>query len=755
MFIKKNSKLVTKNEIELESFIDSLIDSIPAALLITDNSDNILLFNKTFIQLWQIPLEILETADSREIFDFLDTKLEQRTFFKNKTDYLKESWTEASFSEINHKNGSIIECYTAPRWIKNKVCGRIWSFRNVSEQKQSEQLLVSQKQELINAHRIAMLGSWTYHLLSKEFKASESYKQMCEGLLVHKTMESFLSVVHSDDVDTVEHFFNDIFAEQITKGKVLKYKIVNNKGDIYYLKTIVELEYDGKIPILISGITQDVSQQTLLEKSLASAKEAAEDYNIAKDNIFSNISHEMRTPLNAILGYTRILSQISKDELQKDYINSIMSSGESMLSLIEDILYISKTDNENVNIKEDQVSIRNVVNEVRGIFQQKFSKKGIDFRIAISKEIPEYIIIDKLKIKQILVNLISNSLKFTEKGHVIVKFEGKAISYNQMFDLTIYVEDTGIGIEEKNKKKIFDSFLQIESSAKRNYEGTGLGLYITKRNVDFLGGTINLHSAPKKGSIFVVNLKNLKIHSIAVKYRENDRHKIDAIQFEEASILVADDQEFNREILRYLLSQFNFEVFEVENGNDAILLAEKFKPSLIVMDLKMPKMDGYNALKKLRKNPETTDIPIIAFSSYEKGVNRENLLKFGFSDFLSKPVTFSKTIKILCKFLDYKNIDTKGQRDFLMDFKEILNDERNKSLLKKNLFNSWEKLNQKKTMKEQLEFANKLVGFGQDNKLDFIERFGELLIQSLKVYDVDKSREILEQIDHAFKKLKD
>ena len=492
-----------------------------------------------------------------------------------------------------------------------------------------------------------------------------------------------------------------------------------------------------------------------MEKSLASAKEAAEDYNIAKDNIFSNISHEMRTPLNAILGYTRILEQISYDELQKNYINSIKTNGESLLSLIEDILYISKVDKEKVEIKADNVNIRILANEVHQIFKEQFRQKGIEFSVNISKEIPRSIIIDKTRVKQVLVNLISNSLKFTKKGSVSVKFDGKAILYSDTFNLIIYVEDTGIGIDEKNQKKIFDSFLQIDDSAKRNHGGAGLGLYISKRNVDLLGGTIKVHSSLNIGSVFVIDFKNIKIGSHTKGYSGKDHHKIDTIQFEEASILVADDQEFNREILRYLFSQFNFEVFEVENGKDAILLSEKFRPSLIIMDLKMSGMDGYTALSELRKKEKTKEIPVIAFSSYEKGVNKEAILKYGFNDFLSKPVTFSKTIKVLCRFLDYKQIDSQMNPSFLKDVEEILKNDSMKNLLKKDLLESWKKLNLKKTIKEQLEFAGKLVEFGKEHKLDFIEKQGELLVQSLKLYDIDKSVEIVELLNQLFKKLED
>ncbi len=739
---------------KLESIIYSIIDSIPSALIITGEDDEVLLFNNTFIQLWQIPKAIIESNEKEKIFAYLDTKIEGDFFLKKKIDYLKDNKFEAVFDEIAHKNGSIIECYTVPRWIDNMISGRVWSFRDISQQKHAEQLLISQKKDLDRAHRIALLGSWTYDSHIEEFKYSDSFLEMCEGLLVHKSIKSFLSVVHSDDVKVVKKSLKKVIRGEENRSRELKYRVLNKKGDVYYLKTIIESQSNESKPQFIWGITQDITRQAWLEQSLSSAKEAAEDYNIAMDNIFSNISHEMRTPLNAILGYTNILLESSTNKVQQDYFYSIKSSGESLLSLIEDIIDISKAEKGNIRIKENRVNVRKLVNEIHKIFEQKFRKKGVGFSIEINKEIPGYIFIDESRIKQILSSLISNSLKFTEKGYVSVRFEGKATIYKDIYNLTIYIEDTGIGIAEKDQDKIFDSFSQIENSSKRNYEGAGLGLYITKRNVDLLKGTIKLHSVLNKGSIFILNFENIKTYSGAQKYLWKDNLKIKNLKFEKASILVADDQEFNKEILRHILSQYDFEIIEVANGNEAVLLAEKFNPTLIILDLKMPEMDGYTALKGLKKSPKTADIPIIAFSSREKGITREKLLKLGFRDFLSKPVTFTKTVKVLCRFLNYKQVDSTKQSPLFNEAIKVLRDETNKNLLTNNLLDSWEKLNLKKTLKEQLEFAKKLVRFGQENNLAFFTEQGELLIRSLEIYDIEKSGEILGLLTLFFRKLK-
>jgi len=738
------------NNNKLETFVNSIIDSIPTAFLVIEGDDKVLLYNNTFIQLWQIPQRVIETGDIVNYFAFLDSKIEQNHFFEKTHDYLSKNKFEAIFEEVSHKNGSVIECYTIPRWINSHLSGRVWSFRDISQQKRAEQLLISQKQELTKAHHIALLGSWTYSLLSKEFTHSDSLFKLCEGLIIHKNIDGLLSVIHSNDAELVRNFFNVGEAEKTSDNRELKYRIVNKKGDIYYLKTNAEFLRDRDNNPIIWGITQDVTHQTLLEQSLASAKEAAEDYVEAKDNIFSNISHEMRTPLNAIIGYASIMLQNADNEIQKDYIRSIKTSGESLLSLIEDILYISKVDTKTTEIKKDKVNLRKLVSEVHQLFEQKFKRKGVEFIVEISKEIPDYIIIDNARIKQILISLISNALKFTDTGRVSVKFEGKRSIYKEIFDLVIYIEDTGIGIEEKDQLKIFDSFLQIESTTRRSYEGTGLGLYVTKRNVDLLNGTIKVHSVLNKGTVFIINFKNLKIPVDKQRFLLKEHSELNSPRFIKASILVADDNEFNREILKHILKQFDFEILEAENGKDAILLAQKFVPNIIIMDLKMPEISGYNAMKTLRSETATRDIPIIAFSSYENGVNKESLLNFGFNDFLSKPVTFSKTIKTLRRFLDYTYEEPKEQTFFLKSAQEFMSNKENNNLLFRQLKSSWEHLAEKKTIKEQLDFANKLVQFGQENGIDFIKNHGNVLIESLKVYDIEKSSEILDEIEFLF-----
>jgi signal transduction histidine kinase/DNA-binding NarL/FixJ family response regulator len=739
---------------EIDLLINSIIDSIPDALLITGLNNNISFFNNTFIQFWQIPKENFQIHDRDSVFKYLDSKLLKDGFFIKTMYYLNDFPYEATFNELELINGSFIECYTLPRWINSEIDGRIWSFRDISQQKRFEDTLQTQKQELINAHRIALLGSWTLDIKSKEFTYSESLSQMCEGLLAHKTFRTFIDAVHPDDLETVQNFFRKIEIEGINENTDLRYRVVGTR--LYYLKTIVEVVFSNSMPKLILGVTQDITEQALLEISLDSAKEAAEDYNLAKGIFLSNMSHEMRTPLNAILGFSEILLQMQGDKLQKDYINSIKSSGEALLSLIEDILYITKVDGQKVKVYDDEVNIRNLFQEIYELFKFQFEEKGIKINIIIDENVPNYIAIDKARLKQILINLISNALKFTKSGFVFILASAKNNDKKGYTNISISIEDTGIGIAEKDIEKIFESFHQVDVEDKKSYKGVGLGLYITKKSVELLGGTIEVKSALNMGSVFIVTFNNLKIP--LESFHINDQN-IDSenIVFEPANILIAVDKDYNRKILKGFLSRFNFKISDVDNGIEAALMAEKFQPSIIILDLIMTKMDGYKALKAIRGNFRTCNIPIMAFSNDDKELSRERLLKIGFNDILDKPFSYSKILKLLCKFIPYKLSKNQTAIETESEFNDIIEKLlENKSLassLDKRLFHSWKALSEKGSSKKQKEFAEKLEQFGIECGQKYLKELGSSLLDALSVYDIDKATEIMNKISFLFNKL--
>lgn len=340
---------------------------------------------------------------------------------------------------------------------------------------------------------------------------------------------------------------------------------------------------------------------SFVRKKQMAALQEADRY---KTEFLANMSHEIRTPMNAVLGFTEILQGMISDKQQKEYLNGIQSSGKALLSLINDILDLTKVEMGKVELEYSETDIHALFFELKQIFSHKFRQKEIDFILEIEKEIPAFLLLDEVRLRQILFNLVGNAVKFTEKGYVKLTLEKRYREADQSaLDLLFSIEDTGIGIPKDQLLKIFNPFEQQKGQSYAKYGGSGLGLAITKRLIEMMDGKISVSSEPGKGSTFYVELNNINVVAVS-EFDSKSKSEIDTvnIEFKPASILVVDDIEYNRNVVSGLLIQFNFILYEAENGKEAIEYAIKHQPDLILMDMKMPVMDGYVATKHLKEN---------------------------------------------------------------------------------------------------------------------------------------------------------
>jgi CheY-like chemotaxis protein/nitrogen-specific signal transduction histidine kinase len=390
-------------------------------------------------------------------------------------------------------------------------------------------------------------------------------------------------------------------------------------------------------------IFQDITERKESEEELIRAKVKAEESDKLKTAFLHNISHEIRTPMNAIVGFSALLSEPDIDmHSRESYIEVIMQSSNHLLSIISDIVDISnieanliKTVKNDININ---MSIRSLVNQ----FVPEANKKGID--LAYESGLPDedaQIVTDNIKLTQVLSNLLNNAIKFTKKGQVVLRYTVK-----ENF-LEFSVSDTGIGIAAEHYEKVFERFYQIQNTVSRLYEGTGLGLSISKAYVEHLGGKIWFTSEPGNGTTFFLTIpyeKTEKTQAIIIP-----RHVPEGIIFPvKRTILVAEDVESNFKLIKYFLSESNAEVIHANNGKEAVekCLINK-NIDLILMDIKMPVMDGYTAVKLIREN--NSEIPIIAQTAYAD--DREKAIECGCSGFISKPFDKKGLFKILREFI--------------------------------------------------------------------------------------------------------
>lgn len=392
------------------------------------------------------------------------------------------------------------------------------------------------------------------------------------------------------------------------------------------------------------------------EREIIAARKEAENANKAKSEFLATMSHEIRTPMNAILGFSEILHNSINDPRSKQYINAILSSGRTLLALINDILDLSKIDSGQMNIMEEAVDVQSLVQEIVHLFQPKTTEKGIYLHYEKSGPIPSALITDEVRLRQILFNMVGNAVKFTDEGGVLISMHTNQPENTNFYDLTIKVHDTGIGIPQESIDKIFQSFYQVESSNTRKYGGTGLGLSIAQKLVRLMGGSIEVKSEPGRGSTFILHLPALE--AAALVSPEKDYHDWDTevIVFDEALLLVVDDVDYNRELIRKFFENDKIKIIQAENGQQGVELCRQHKPDVVLMDLRMPVMNGYEAAETLKADPETAHIPVIAFTASSMKHDEEKIRRL-FSDYVRKPVTRNEVINALKLFLPHTTQD--------------------------------------------------------------------------------------------------
>ena len=377
---------------------------------------------------------------------------------------------------------------------------------------------------------------------------------------------------------------------------------------------------------------------------LKQAKEEADSANNMKSEFLANMSHEIRTPMNAIIGFTDLLEKNIKNSTNKNYLKSVQDSSKILLSIINDILDISKVEAGKLEIQNIATDIRVVGDEIKNVFYHKAKSKALELNVNIDDSVPKSLMLDEVRLRQILLNLIGNAIKFTPEGYVNLNIFSSLKDVTNLINLTIEVEDSGIGIDKSEQDKMFEAFAQHTNQSNKEYGGTGLGLAITKQLVNLMGGDISVKSSKDIGSTFRVILSNIDISlsSPIPQLRLNQK-----ILFEKATVLIADDIELNRKLIIEYLKDTPLTIIEAVNGQEAIDIAKEQQIDLILMDIKMPKKNGYEATNEIKG---FKDIPIIAITA-SVVFNVHNSAHDIFDDFLHKPLKKECLLMAMSEYL--------------------------------------------------------------------------------------------------------
>lgn len=399
------------------------------------------------------------------------------------------------------------------------------------------------------------------------------------------------------------------------------------------------------------------------EKEIIEARKEAEQASKAKSEFLANMSHEIRTPMNAILGFSEILYNNSDNPKNKNYLSGILSSGRTLLYLINDILDLSKIEAGQMEIIPEPARIMDIFIELEKIFYTKLEEKQLELRIHIAESLPEILMIDDVRLRQVLFNLVGNAIKFTTSGHIEIKAEAMPVAGDdELIDISISVTDSGIGIPESYQKKIFDAFVQVETDNKKQYGGTGLGLAITNRLVQMMNGEITVTSKVNQGSTFTTVFRNVEPTDALPDRKSVFEWSDKVIKFQPSTVLVVDDVDFNRELVKSYLSAFDFTVFEAKGAREGITLTQMHKPDLILMDLRMPGMNGYEATREIKSNPEISGIPCVAFTASSMKHDEATIREL-FDDYLLKPLTRNELVDCLLKFLPHTLTDADASQE--------------------------------------------------------------------------------------------
>ncbi len=496
--------------------------------------------------------------------------------------------------------------------------------------------------ELATRGLAAALWEWTPP--TGAFRLSERAVEhlLLEDVSTIRTIEDFAACVHPDDMERIAVGLLD----HIKTGKPydLEHRVVATDGSTRWVHSTGQAEWNASgWAMRMVGSAMDITARKQAEFDLIAANQAALAASKAKSDFLATMSHEIRTPMNGVLGMAALLADTDLDTEQRRFVETITVSGEALITIINDILDLSKLDADRVELETVPFSLGDLVRQTCDLFRLEAREKRLSLTADIARTVPDLLKGDPVRLRQILMNLVGNAIKFTHVGGVILRVVAEPHGY------AFSVKDTGIGIPEEARDRLFEAFAQVDSSTTREYGGTGLGLAITRKLAELMGGRIDFDSKVGEGSTFTVHVPlEAAPEGAVLVQRTNGRvpwrgpQGLDGIDgaFEGLRVLLAEDNEINRLLFQSLLGRMGCTVEQVTNGLEAVTAVQAQSFDVVLMDIQMPELDGVEATSRIRAlSGPASDLPIIAITANAMAGDREKYLRAGFDGYVAKPAS--------------------------------------------------------------------------------------------------------------------
>lgn len=702
-FIESDKKLSYKSDLltviskNINSFLlqenpDKLLKSIIREIGPVLNLDTISFFtvdNKTgqFNQTLRWITETLDFTNPRskdefknfsiENFKYILETIKEKLFFSSTIKNIPDAQSKKFFETFELKSILLI-----PLFVKNNLTGffifsdntkeREWTVdeitilqtltSNISAafERNINKTIIEESEEKFKLLANNIPGA--VHLSNYDLKWSKIYLNDNIEILTGYPKEAFLEnqiyfvdLIHPDDIEDILKKTNKFLNER--KKFQLVYRIFNKEGQILWIEEICEPVINKDEIVYLVGIFIDITQRINIEDAIR-VKNYAEAANKAKTEFLANMSHEIRTPLNGIVGFTELLMNTDLTSIQANYIANVNHSASHLMNVINSVLDVSKIEAGKLDLHIEKVSLNEITSMVSDLIKLEANTKEVNLTIQIDENVPNYIFADSVRLKQVLMNLLSNAVKFTEKGSVDLIITPLETSDSKNNFLKFSVNDTGIGIKKENQQKIFEAFLQEEVSTTKLYGGTGLGLSISNKLLELMGSKLELESEYGKGSkfSFILNVEpskqdefknNFELNN-SVYFKENE-----IISYDKINIFIVEDDNINRLLANTLIRKLfpNAFIEEFNNGKDVIEKIKTKIPELILMDVHLPVMDGYESTVEIRKITNSHRVPIIALSAGMFKDEKRKCLENGMNDYIQKPIDMHILISVLKKWI--------------------------------------------------------------------------------------------------------